>query len=270
MEQESIISVKVNLATQTLAKLTGDDDEDHSHKMFAVSLLCSAASEHAEESRWDEAANCVKLFLPFIDVLKRPKRKKMYNFAAVVFNNIGDKSCVSCQEEAIKLHVRDMEYKRAVREAESFATVLLEKDDVSNAIKFYLLAANIMERDDRLEDSFLLRAFTVIRLLASDISESMVDSNPQMDDVNNAELLFMGSLLKLLSLLSSKRLDVDTLSTSKTVHQLAEYSRERYAMFQNLVAAIQSNNKTTIENYMETLKVDDIGIIEAVKKWAVM
>jgi hypothetical protein len=146
---ESVIESKVRLASETLAKLTGDDDEDYSHKQLAVQLLSSAASEYAEESRWHNAAKLVQMMLPHLDVVKKPKRKQMYNFAAVVFLYVGDENCVQCQDEAIRLYMRDMEFKRAAREAESFASILFDRDDYVNALRFFIRAAEIMERDDR-------------------------------------------------------------------------------------------------------------------------
>lgn len=149
MDEEDVTFNKVRLATLTLSKLTGDDDEDYPHKQLVVTLLSSAASEHAEESRWKEAASLVKMFLPHVDVVKRPKRKQLYNFCAVVLLYAGDSECVNCQDQSLRLYIRDMEYKKAAREAENFASVLLEKGDYANALRFYLRAAEILERDER-------------------------------------------------------------------------------------------------------------------------
>jgi tetratricopeptide (TPR) repeat protein len=146
---ESVIESKVRIARDALQKITGDDDDDYSHAQLAVSLLSAAAREYAEESRWDSAAKLVRMYLPHIEVVKKHKRKQMYNFCAIVFLYVGDKQCVECQDEAIRLYMREMEFKRAAREAESFASVLLEREDYINALRFYKRAADIMERDDR-------------------------------------------------------------------------------------------------------------------------
>jgi tetratricopeptide (TPR) repeat protein len=274
MFAESVIESKVRVATDALAKLTGDDDEDYSNKQLAVTLLSSAASEYAEESRWDSASKLVKLLLPHIEVIKKTKRKAMYNFAAIVLLYVGDMECIDCQEEAIRLYMREMEFKKAAREAESFANVLLEREDDKNALKFFLRAADIMERDDRKDEAFLLRVMKITRLQvkmelfgeAADMAERLTANAPQLDESSSAELLSLSVLLRFLDLIKRGQ-DFGELRTNLCMIKLAENFPEKYAQIQNLVNAVQAGNAGIMEKNLACMQNDEHGIINAVKKW---